>query len=123
MHALRSQAGVKHIVLAVNYRAEVLASFLSKIEEQYKITVSLAHSLALLLLGVSQADSSGRSRSPSLSRTSPSELVRLLFFARAERLRKLTHLTFAAGPLALARDILGKDDAPFFVLNSDVTCT
>jgi mannose-1-phosphate guanylyltransferase len=28
-----------------------------------------------------------------------------------------------AGPLALARDILGKDDTPFFVLNSDVTCT
>ena len=28
-----------------------------------------------------------------------------------------------AGPLALARDILGKDDSPFFVLNSDVTCT
>jgi mannose-1-phosphate guanylyltransferase len=28
-----------------------------------------------------------------------------------------------AGPLALARDVLGKDDAPFFVLNSDVTCS
>ena len=28
-----------------------------------------------------------------------------------------------AGPLALAREILGKDDSPFFVLNSDVTCT
>merc|ERR1712037_1012239 len=27
-----------------------------------------------------------------------------------------------AGPLALAREILGKDDAPFFVLNSDVIC-
>lgn len=27
-----------------------------------------------------------------------------------------------AGPLALARDILGKDDSPFFVLNSDVIC-
>ncbi|KAJ3404653.1 mannose-1-phosphate guanyltransferase, partial [Chytridiales sp. JEL 0842] len=27
-----------------------------------------------------------------------------------------------AGPLALARDILAKDDAPFFVLNSDVIC-
>lgn len=30
---------------------------------------------------------------------------------------------FLAGPLALARDILGKDDSPFFVLNSDVTCS
>jgi len=28
-----------------------------------------------------------------------------------------------AGPLALAREVLGKDDSPFFVLNSDVTCT
>lgn len=27
-----------------------------------------------------------------------------------------------AGPLALAREILGKDDSPFFVLNSDVIC-
>jgi mannose-1-phosphate guanylyltransferase len=27
-----------------------------------------------------------------------------------------------AGPLSLARDILGKDDSPFFVLNSDVIC-
>lgn len=28
-----------------------------------------------------------------------------------------------AGPLALAKEILGKDDSPFFVLNADVTCT
>ena len=27
-----------------------------------------------------------------------------------------------AGPLALAKNILGKDDEPFFVLNSDVIC-
>lgn len=27
-----------------------------------------------------------------------------------------------AGPLALAKEVLGKDAAPFFVLNSDVTC-
>ena len=27
-----------------------------------------------------------------------------------------------AGPLALAQSILGKDDEPFFVLNSDVIC-
>jgi len=27
-----------------------------------------------------------------------------------------------AGPLALAKDILAKDDSPFFVLNSDVIC-
>lgn len=28
-----------------------------------------------------------------------------------------------AGPLALAREVLGKDDSPFFVLNADVTCS
>jgi mannose-1-phosphate guanylyltransferase len=28
----------------------------------------------------------------------------------------------AAGPLALAKDILGADGEPFFVLNSDVIC-
>jgi mannose-1-phosphate guanylyltransferase len=27
-----------------------------------------------------------------------------------------------AGPLALAREILAKDDEPFFVLNSDIIC-
>jgi mannose-1-phosphate guanylyltransferase len=27
-----------------------------------------------------------------------------------------------AGPLALARDVLARDDKPFFVLNSDVIC-
>ena len=35
---------------------------------------------------------------------------------------KLFFFSGTAGPLALARDILGKDDAPFFVLNSDVIC-
>ena len=29
---------------------------------------------------------------------------------------------FPAGPLALARDILAKNDEPFFVLNSDIIC-
>lgn len=38
-------------------------------------------------------------------------------------LRKSQANGVTAGPLALARDILGKDDSPFFVLNSDVTCT
>lgn len=28
-----------------------------------------------------------------------------------------------AGPLALAREVLAKDDSPFFVLNSDVICS
>jgi len=72
------KAGVKHIVLAVNYRPEVMISVLKKYEEQYGITIT--------------------------------------FSVENEPLG-------TAGPLALARDILGKDDAPFFVLNSDVTCS
>lgn len=31
-------------------------------------------------------------------------------------------LPFLAGPLSLAKAILGADDTPFFVLNSDVIC-
>ncbi|BEI84312.1 hypothetical protein CcaverHIS002_0409160 [Cutaneotrichosporon cavernicola] len=72
------KAGVKDIVLAVNYRPEVMVAVLKKTEEEYGITIN--------------------------------------FSVETEPLG-------TAGPLALARDILGKDDSPFFVLNSDVTCT
>ncbi|BGP72619.1 mannose-1-phosphate guanyltransferase [Rhodotorula toruloides] len=72
------KAGVKHIVLAVNYRPEVMISVLKQYEEKYNITIT--------------------------------------FSVENEPLG-------TAGPLALARDVLGKDDAPFFVLNSDVTCS
>lgn len=71
------KAGVKDIVLAVNYRPEMMVSQMKKCEEQFgvKITFSV------------ETDPLG-----------------------------------TAGPLALARDILGKDEEPFFVLNSDVIC-
>ncbi|GAA5948266.1 hypothetical protein JCM3765_001343 [Sporobolomyces pararoseus] len=72
------KAGVKHIVLAVNYRPEVMISVLKQYEEKYNITIT--------------------------------------FSVETEPLG-------TAGPLALAREVLGKDDAPFFVLNSDVTCS
>ncbi|WWC65236.1 mannose-1-phosphate guanyltransferase [Kwoniella dejecticola CBS 10117] len=71
------KAGVKDIVLAVNYRPEVMVSVLKKTEEEFGINIH--------------------------------------FSVETEPLG-------TAGPLALARDILGKDDSPFFVLNSDVTC-
>jgi len=70
-------AGVKDIVLAVNYRPEVMVKVLEKVEEQYNIKIT--------------------------------------FSVESEPLG-------TAGPLALARDILAKDDSPFFVLNADVTC-
>ncbi|GEM09943.1 mannose-1-phosphate guanylyltransferase [Rhodotorula toruloides] len=72
------KAGVKHIVLAVNYRPEVMISVLKQYEEKYNINIT--------------------------------------FSVENEPLG-------TAGPLALAREVLGKDDAPFFVLNSDVTCS
>ncbi|GAA5822480.1 hypothetical protein JCM3770_000663 [Rhodotorula araucariae] len=78
LHLVENLAGVKHIVLAVNYRPEVMISVLKKYEEKYNITIT--------------------------------------FSVENEPLG-------TAGPLALARHVLGKDDAPFFVLNSDVTCS
>ncbi|GAA94439.1 uncharacterized protein L969DRAFT_97355 [Mixia osmundae IAM 14324] len=80
LHQLEAlvKAGVKHIVLAVNYRPEVMVALLSKCEQEYGIEIT--------------------------------------FSVESEPLG-------TAGPLALAREVLGKDDSPFFVLNSDVTCS
>jgi len=72
------KAGVTDVVLAVNYRPEVMVSLLGKCEEKYGIKIT--------------------------------------FSVETEPLG-------TAGPLALAKAVLAKDDSPFFVLNSDVTCT
>ncbi|CAG8493400.1 1574_t:CDS:2 [Ambispora leptoticha] len=71
------KAGVTDIVLAVNYRPEIMEQILKKYEQQYNI--------------------------------------RITFSVETEPLG-------TAGPLALAREILGKDHLPFFVLNSDIIC-
>jgi len=71
-------AGVKDVVLAVNYRPEVMVALLGKLEEKYGIKIT--------------------------------------FSVESEPLG-------TAGPLALAKEVLGKDDSPFFVLNSDVICS
>lgn len=70
-------AGVTDIVLAVNYRPEIMTAALKKYEEQFN--------------------------------------VKITFSVESEPLG-------TAGPLKLAEKILGKDDSPFFVLNSDVIC-
>ncbi|KAI9877165.1 MAG: mannose-1-phosphate guanyltransferase [Pleopsidium flavum] len=70
-------AGVTDIVLAVNYRPDVMVSALKKYEEEYNVKIE--------------------------------------FSVESEPLG-------TAGPLKLAEKILGKDDSPFFVLNSDVIC-
>ncbi|KAI9189740.1 mannose-1-phosphate guanyltransferase [Blastocladiella emersonii ATCC 22665] len=72
-----AKVGVKDIVLAVNYRPEVMVGVLKQYEALYGVNIT--------------------------------------FSVETEPLG-------TAGPLALARDILGKDDSPFFVLNSDVIC-
>jgi mannose-1-phosphate guanylyltransferase len=68
---------VKQIVLAVNYRPEIMISHLEKYEEMYNVKITIS--------------------------------------VESEPLG-------TAGPLALARDVLGADAEPFFVLNSDVIC-
>jgi mannose-1-phosphate guanylyltransferase len=70
-------AGVTDIVLAVNYRPEIMTAALKKYEQQYNVKIE--------------------------------------FSVESEPLG-------TAGPLKLAEKILGKDDTPFFVLNSDVIC-
>lgn len=72
-----AQAGVTDIVLAVNYRPEIMTEALKKYEQQYGVNIT--------------------------------------FSVETEPLG-------TAGPLKLAEKTLGKDDAPFFVLNSDVIC-
>lgn len=72
-----AEAGVTDVVLAVNYRPDVMTNALKKYEEEFNIKIHF--SIETEPLGT-------------------------------------------AGPLKLAEKILGKDDAPFFVLNSDVIC-
>jgi len=71
------KAGVTEVVLAVNYRPELMSAKLKKYEDIYNIKIT--YSQEETPLGT-------------------------------------------AGPLALARDILGATSDPFFVLNSDITC-
>ncbi|EMC98314.1 hypothetical protein BAUCODRAFT_146867 [Baudoinia panamericana UAMH 10762] len=79
LHQIEALAavGVKDIVLAVNYRPEIMTAALQKYEEEYGVNIT--------------------------------------FSVETEPLG-------TAGPLKLAEKILGKDDSPFFVLNSDVIC-
>ncbi|KAN0106426.1 putative mannose-1-phosphate guanyltransferase [Hyaloscypha variabilis] len=70
-------AGVTDIVLAVNYRPEIMEKALKDYAKKFNIAIT--------------------------------------FSVETEPLG-------TAGPLKLAEEILGKDDTPFFVLNSDVIC-
>lgn len=72
-----AKVGVKNIVLAVNYRADIMEKFLKEYEEKLNVKITISQE---------------------------------------------TEPLGTAGPLALARDVLGADQEPFFVLNSDVIC-
>lgn len=72
-----ANAGVTDIVLAVNYRPEIMERVLSQYATKFNINIT--------------------------------------FSIESEPLG-------TAGPLKLAEKTLGKDDTPFFVLNSDVIC-
>ncbi|KAK1767692.1 mannose-1-phosphate guanyltransferase [Phialemonium atrogriseum] len=72
-----AEAGVTDVVLAVNYRPEIMEKYLAEYEKRFGISITF--SIETEPLGT-------------------------------------------AGPLKLAEKILRKDDTPFFVLNSDVTC-
>lgn len=72
-----AEAGVTDIVLAVNYRPEVMESRLKEYSDKFGVNI--------------------------------------VFSVENEPLG-------TAGPLKLAEEILNKNDEPFFVLNSDVTC-
>jgi mannose-1-phosphate guanylyltransferase len=73
-----------------------MVALLSKLEEQYGITITFSVESEPLGTGAS---------CPYAVQRAPTCAVP------------------TAGPLALAREVLGKDDSPFFVLNSDVTCS
>lgn len=71
------KAGVTEVVLAVNYKPELMSSKLKKYEDIYNVKIT--YSQEETPLGT-------------------------------------------AGPLALAKEVLGSEPEPFFVLNSDITC-
>ncbi|KAH8666683.1 nucleotide-diphospho-sugar transferase [Xylariales sp. PMI_506] len=79
LHQIEALAavGVTDIVLAVNYRPEIMENRLKEYADKYGVNI--------------------------------------VFSVESEPLG-------TAGPLKLAEHILAKDDTPFFVLNSDVTC-
>ena len=84
--------GVAHVVLAVSYQADQLEQEMQVEAARLGISISFSHE---------------------------KEPLGWNFFGG---ICINAFLSGTAGPLALAKDVLGKDDAPFFVLNSDVIC-
>lgn len=94
---VHTQAGVKHIILAVSYRAELLEREMR--QEETRLGIKITISLEKEPLGTGDHDQ---------------YQICLRANQKPERI--------SAGPLALAKDILSDDSEPFFVLNSDIIC-
>lgn len=114
--AALADAGVTDIVLAVNYRPEIMEAHLKEVCSNPSLfpPAILPHPL--------QSSPPPRpcfSLNRWLTRVCEQYEkefgVKITFSVETEPLG-------TAGPLKLAAEVLGKDDSPFFVLNSDVTC-
>lgn len=117
---------MKEVVLAINYKPELMANYLRKYESEVPQSsavfacklfdcVSLSLSLSPAQLGIkitysqeTQPMGTGKHHAPSVGVS-----CKLTLCARG---------LDPAGPLALAREVLEEDGEPFFVLNSDITC-
>ena len=99
LHQIESlaAAGVTDIVLAVNYRPDIMAKALKKVRT---LTYSSSWSISVMIDHLQYEEEYN---------------VNIEFSVETEPLG-------TAGPLKLAEKTLGKDDSPFFVLNSDVIC-
>lgn len=92
-----ASAGVTDVVLAVNYRPEMLEQKREEVQSIPQYPSIYSHLM------------------PIFEQFEKANNVKIHFSLENEPLG-------TAGPLKLAESILGKDDAPFFVLNSDVIC-
>ncbi|KAK0672058.1 nucleotide-diphospho-sugar transferase [Cercophora samala] len=96
-------AGVTDIVLAVNYRPEIMEKYLAQVRDRYLPPLNTPK--------------------PRLYHTNPYfEIQYEEEFGINITISIESEPLGTAGPLKLAEEVLRKDDTPFFVLNSDVTC-
>lgn len=120
-----AEAGVTDVVLAVNYRPEIMENALSEVSPR-----QLSHILPNPILP-RNLTSRPTSLSAGLRLTDMPSLWNCSDRLLSQYSKRFgINITFSveteplgtAGPLKLAAETLLKDDSPFFVLNSDVTC-
>ncbi len=114
-----AEAGVTDIVLAVNYRPEIMRNILQRFVRFTSPALgsccSCSSTLPWLYMLCPTTSSAGGLTRFCASQYEEQFGINITISIESEPLG-------TAGPLKLAEKILAKDDAPFFVLNSDVTC-